>query len=122
VQHHLLDGHDVLAVRRELGHVLDDLLLGRQQAVADAHPHHRRHDRLRRREEAEALLVRRRAERLEREHLPVAGDRQLAGRRDLVVHQLLRAPTELVESHGAGASRPAASAVNRRVRTPGAGA
>ena len=52
VQHHLLDGDRVLAVGRELGHVVGDRARHVEQAVADQQPHRRRDDRLRAREDA----------------------------------------------------------------------
>ena len=63
VQHHLLDGDRVLAVRRELGDHRRDRQGHVERALTDQDPHRARDDRLRRREDHVARLDRRVAER-----------------------------------------------------------
>ena len=103
VQHHLLDGDDVLAVRPELGHELGDAARHVDRALAHQDPHRRRDDRLRRREDHVARLGRGRAERDPHRELPVARERELARRKAAFVDLALRAGDQLGERGGVDA-------------------
>jgi hypothetical protein len=100
VQHHLFDCDGVETVRAELVDVLDNATLQFDIAVGDQEPHQRRNDRLRRREEREPVVVRRGAERLEREQCTVARNRELTRRRRAVVDQRLRRTQQFVDAQG----------------------
>ena len=78
MEHHLLDGDALHSVQRELGDVVADTTAHVDEPVGDQQPDGRGDDRLRGREDAEAGRVGRIAERLERDRLTVAGDRNLA--------------------------------------------
>ena len=78
VQHHLLDGDRVLAVRRELGHELGDAARHVDRAFAHQDPHRGRDDRLRRGEDDVARLRRGVAERDPDGELAVTRERDLA--------------------------------------------
>ena len=77
-QVHLLDGHHVLAVRPEFGHVVDHASVDVEQTLADQVPRGRRDDRLGGRRDTEPRLVVGGTERLEVDDLPVARHRHLA--------------------------------------------
>ena len=113
VQQHLLDGDVLLAVARELRHVVRDRARDVEHAVADQQPDRRRDDRLRRGEEHEARVVGRVAERLEAQQLAVARDRDLARGRCAVGDELGRGVEELVMSADASDSQAGESCMVR---------
>ena len=106
VEHHLLDGDDVLAVRGELWDVLDDELGRVDESLADQRPDRRGDERLRGRERGVSRVEIRVAVGLERDQLALVRERHLCGRQKPFVHLTPGAGQQcinlaLIDPHGA---------------------
>ncbi len=95
VEHHLLDRDRAFVVRGELGEIRTDPLFEADLALGEERPHRARDERLRRREDAVAVVGARGAERLRGDDLALECECDLAGRQEAVVDLATRALEEL---------------------------
>jgi hypothetical protein len=98
VEHHLLDGDDVLPVGAELGHQLNDPTRDVDQPVTDHGPHRSGHEGLGRRVDDVAGVGRGVADRLGHDDLAVEAEGQLAGRQQTLVDLAVGAGQQGVDS------------------------